>query len=84
MLLERREDNQTYFYCPGCKCNHAVNDGWKVDIESTTLSPSVLVRGGWTRDQRCHSFVRNGSIQFLNDCTHDLAGKTVKMEEGPL
>lgn len=27
----------------------------------------------------CHSFVRAGHIQFLNDCTHTLAGKTVPM-----
>lgn len=28
----------------------------------------------------CHSFVTNGSIQFLADCTHELAGKTVQLE----
>ena len=27
----------------------------------------------------CHSFVRNGMIQFLSDCTHALAGQTVKL-----
>lgn len=27
----------------------------------------------------CHSFITNGKIQFLNDCTHKLAGKTVDM-----
>lgn len=25
----------------------------------------------------CHSFVKDGQIQFLNDCTHHLAGRTV-------
>lgn len=29
----------------------------------------------------CHSFVRDGQIQYLNDCTHFLAGKTVELEE---
>src|SRR5574337_596906 len=29
----------------------------------------------------CHSFVRDGKIQFLNDCTHELAGKTVALPE---
>lgn len=28
----------------------------------------------------CHSFIRNGQIEFLSDCTHHLAGKTVPME----
>lgn len=25
----------------------------------------------------CHSFIRDGSIQFLSDCTHELANQTV-------
>ncbi len=29
----------------------------------------------------CHSFIKDGSIQFLNDCTHALAGKTVMLPE---
>lgn len=29
----------------------------------------------------CHSFVTNGSIQYLNDCTHELAGQTVELEK---
>lgn len=28
----------------------------------------------------CHSFVTDGNIQFLGDCTHELAGKTVPLE----
>lgn len=34
------------------------------------------------RPLRCHSFVVDGAIQFLSDCTHELAGKTVPL--GPL
>lgn len=30
--------------------------------------------------RRCHSFVKDGQIQFLNDCTHSLAGKTVPLQ----
>lgn len=33
---------------------------------------------------RCHSFVRDGRIQFLDDCTHALAGQTVDLPEFPL
>jgi hypothetical protein len=29
--------------------------------------------------QRCHSFVRDGQIQFLSDCTHELVGQTVPL-----
>lgn len=29
----------------------------------------------------CHSYVRDGRIQFLGDCTHALAGQTVDLTE---
>jgi hypothetical protein len=29
----------------------------------------------------CHSFVRDGKIEFLSDCTHELAGQTVELPE---
>jgi hypothetical protein len=31
----------------------------------------------------CHSFVTDGRIQFLSDCTHGLAGQTVELPEFP-
>ncbi|WP_036292055.1 DUF6527 family protein [Methylosinus sp. PW1] len=30
----------------------------------------------------CHSFVTAGKIQFLGDCTHELAGRTVDLTTG--
>jgi hypothetical protein len=32
---------------------------------------------------RCHSFVTDGKIQFLADCSHQLAGKTVPLPDFP-
>jgi hypothetical protein len=29
----------------------------------------------------CHSFVTDGKIQFLGDCTHSLAGQTVDLPD---
>lgn len=31
--------------------------------------------------QSCHSFVTDGRIQFLGDCTHELAGQTVDLPD---
>jgi hypothetical protein len=31
----------------------------------------------------CHSFVTDGCIQFLGDCTHELAGQTVDLPDWP-
>lgn len=35
------------------------------------------------RPLRCHSFVRDGRIEFLGDCTHALAGRTVDLPPPP-
>lgn len=52
------------------------------DMEKPTFSPSLLVTSPSASGQErrvCHSFIRDGQWQFLNDCTHELAGKTVPM-----
>jgi hypothetical protein len=61
-----------------------------------TFYPSVLVTwnepGGNPDDfddrskdvpKVCHSFVTDGRIQFLTDCTHALAGQTVDLPKFP-
>lgn len=41
---------------------------------------------GWCKEggnvcSICHSFIRDGRIQFLDDCTHNLKGKTVDLPD---
>ena len=78
------------FYCPGCKCDHMVwtdkneNPCWEFngDVDNPTVSPSLLVRYLYPGGVKiCHSFIRNGEIQFLSDCTHELSGQTIKLQE---
>lgn len=72
-----------HFWCPGCDYAHQIRVGtwtWNGDLERPTFSPSVLVVGG-IHQMRCHSFVTDGRIQFLGDCTHALAGRTVDLPE---
>ena len=78
-------DKDLEFYCPGCKMRHSVRVAspkpfWQFngDYDKPTLSPSVLVNKSHPK-YRCHSFVKGGNIQFLNDCFHDLAGQTVPL-----
>lgn len=55
---------------------------WNGDIYAPTFSPSILSRlplDGGARTMRNHVFVREGRIQFLTDCSHALAGKTVEL-----
>ncbi len=53
---------------------------WDGDIEAPTVSPSILTR--WN-DRVCHSFLRAGVFEFLDDCTHSLAGQSVPMVDLP-
>ena len=82
--------NRLHFWCPGCDEAHGVRYlrpfpgpdwAWNHDLERPTISPSILVQGG--ENMRCHSYVTDGQIQFLNDCTHSLAGQTVPLPDWP-
>lgn len=64
--------------------------GWNGSADKPTFTPSVLVTypanpnavekyKEWRTERRCHSFVADGRIQFLSDCTHALAGQTVDL-----
>ncbi|MGG4591860.1 DUF6527 family protein [Pseudomonas aeruginosa] len=69
---------------------------WMYDgnADAPTFTPSILVRTGSAVDPTvvweegdpprvCHSFVRGGKIQYLNDCDHPFAGKTVAIPPFP-
>lgn len=62
-----------------------------IRVSGTKMTPEAEAR--WRQGQRltgdvlermntlCHSFVREGRIEFLGDCTHALAGQTVDLPE---
>jgi len=93
-VIELLEDHHYTFPCPGCKMSHSVTVdgyknqrsatwGWNGNLEKPTFTPSILVTWDWGEKhekRRCHSFITNGVWRFLNDCTHELAGKEVPME----
>lgn len=88
-ILRAVEGERLMFRCPGCKSMHMVPYGhgpgprwtWNGNADRPTFEPSILVTwrdpDGELRDEICHSFVRDGQIQFLGDCTHAMAGQTV-------
>jgi hypothetical protein len=47
------------------------------------LCESAAERGHRSPCAVCHSFVTDGRIQFLSDCTHVLAGQTVELPDWP-
>jgi hypothetical protein len=90
-------DNYFGFKCPGCGIDHVLPTdkenkgkswGFNYDLENPTFTPSILMKAEGYKDEEfdipavtCHSFVRNGKIEFLGDCTHSQAGKTLELEE---
>lgn len=58
----------------------------RADYEAWYAAGCPKLEGGHKFESRptvCHSFVRDGQIQFLGDCTHALAGKTVPLPPLP-
>jgi hypothetical protein len=81
-----RKDGHTRFWCPGCDDLHQVDDLlWTVTGEDAlTISPSVLVvYGNHLGAKSCHSFVTDGQIRFLDDCSHALRNQTLPLPEMP-
>jgi hypothetical protein len=82
---------QHYYWCPGCDTLHAVainpgkngnGAGWTFTgtLEKPTYTPSELTtwtygEGETKKEHRCHTFITDGVIDFLSDCTHELRGK---------
>ena len=88
----RHDDGRHYGWridCPACEDPHVLS-GWTFngDEERPTFSPSLLVKyNGPDADTNgapaavCHSFIVDGRIQYLGDCTHKFAGQTVDLPE---
>lgn len=82
------------FYCPGCRTHHAPyvypykspnNSIWMFNnnFDKPTFSPSILTRVKLStgKEMVCHSYVTDGKIRFLSDCTHHLANQTVDLPD---
>jgi hypothetical protein len=52
---------------------------WKVTQlpKGPSVNPSIRVRS----IHLCHVFIREGKVQYLSDCTHSYAGKTIPLQE---
>ena len=89
-----REYTVHYYWCPGCDGLHGIairpdtfdnGAGWIFSgtLERPTYSPSQLTKYGGDSSRVCHTFIRDGMIEFLSDCTHALVGKTVPLPPLP-
>jgi hypothetical protein len=96
-VCNNKEEIQGYsFRCPGCQRRHLVytkeqspgGAKWifNGDLEKPNFTPSIFVNPKnhecyVPELHSCHSFIKEGKIEFLSDCTHALAGQTVELPE---
>ena len=69
--------------CPACNREHPFDvKRWTYNgnMDKPTFSPSMLVLD-MPYFPRCHSFVRDGKIEYLSDCGHAMAGQTVDLPD---
>jgi hypothetical protein len=78
------------FRCPACKHDHVFSNRWQFNgnMDRPSFTPSLLVwhdgdPGNGIKPFRCHLYLTDGQLQFLNDCTHELKGKTVPLQDIP-
>lgn len=92
LFLREEPDGHTYayFYLPGWETTNRLpidaesRPRWEFDgdIYFPTFNPSIRSRHqiyGEAAERVNHVFIRNGKIQYLADCTHEFAGKTLRM-----
>lgn len=69
-------------YCPACQTTHGFDETWvfNQDFVNPTIHPSLLI-SNYISGKRyvCHSYIRNGYIYYLGDCTHCLKSQTVRL-----
>lgn len=87
-------ERHVVFWCQPCDTRHHVrvlapggiedHTCWTFngDMKRPTITPSIKAERFWGRKQEhrvCHSYVTEGAIAYLSDCTHELAGQTVRL-----
>lgn len=93
---KKTSEGVVIFNCPACGHDHGVDTVtpnrstgalWQFNenYDKPTITPSIHVlpyeRNGKLLVQRCHSFVTDGMIRYLGDCTHELAGQQIELPE---
>jgi hypothetical protein len=77
--------HQFLYWCEGCGYEHAFalrsecgHHDFNGDLNNPTVIPSLVEN---YPGRRCHSYIKNGKIQYLTDCNHTLAGQTIELPD---
>jgi len=78
--------DQYEYMCKGCGYTHVFglkSEGghheFNMNLDRPTVSPSLVQN--FVPGRMCHSFIKDGMIQYLSDCTHPLANQTIELPE---
>jgi len=68
-------------WCPACDGIHVYDERWDFngDIEKPTFHPGHVATSTVSKDL-CHSVLEDGELKYFEDCSHQLAGKSVQLE----
>ena len=77
------------FWCEGCDGYHGVwtehpnpvtGAKWSFNEDEVkpTFRPSLMIQE--EEGRMCHSFVTDGKIEYLSDCTHSYAGEHLELK----
>lgn len=79
--------------CPGCGY-HIYDQRWQFNgnYDKPSFTPSMNIRIGPMPEGHprqgqidiCHSYVIDGQIRFLDDCTHQFKGQTVDIPDAAI
>ena len=74
--------NKMYmFHCPACGFLHGFHSKrWKFngDLDSPTFTPSLMINAS---TNKCHLNMKDGNINYLNDCLHVMSGVSIVCPE---
>ena len=89
ILVDEHGERTALLYMPGLPMHVQIKLtgphpvwGWNGDLKRPTFSPSILTRIPWGPERKeivNHVFIQDGMISYLNDCTHEFAGKTMEL-----
>jgi len=85
--LRLRQLGVLLHWCPACKAPHEIHLQtsthqqrkkweWNDNMARPTFEPAFRVEAA---GRVCHYFITDQRIEFLPDCSHDLAGQTVPL-----
>lgn len=86
---EQEGEKWIAFHCVGCDGGHAIpvsgprKWNWNGSLDKPTVTQSILVNRGRANQTQptCHSYITDGKIRFLADCSHQFAGQTVELPD---